>query len=183
MKTIELRRWTRSEYHKMIEAGLFAPEERVELVEGEILRMTPQASAHFTAIRPAEKAAARAFGAGFEVRAQAPLALTRDSEPQPDIAIVRGSPRDYAAAHPATALLLIEVSDTTLDYDRHSKAGLYAQAAIRDYWIVNLVDRCLEVYRKPGPHSYQSKQCFLPGDSLSPLAAPHADIAVSDILP
>jgi Uma2 family endonuclease len=183
MKAIEVRRWTREEYDKMIAAGVFSPGERSELVDGEIFQMTPQGSAHFTAIRLAEEAVRRAFGTGFEVRAQAPLALSPYSEPEPDIAVVRGSARDYRDAHPETALLLIEVSDTTLEHDRLRKGSLYARARIQDYWIINLLDRCVEVYRNPDQGSYRSSQRFLTGDRISPVAAPDAEVCVADLIP
>jgi len=181
MRAIELRRWKREEYDKMAAAGVFAPGERVELIDGEILRMTPQGAAHFTAIRLAEEALRRAFGPGFDVRVQAPLALDEDSEPEPDVAVVRGSPRDYSETHPTTAVLLVEVADSTPEYDRQRKGHIYARAGIRDYWIVNLVDRCIEIYRDPIQASYGAGRRYLPGDQVVPLAA-SAGIAVDDLL-
>jgi Uma2 family endonuclease len=183
MRAIELRRWTREEYDRMAAAGVFAPGERVELIDGEILKMTPQGSAHFTAIRLAEEALHSAFGPGFEVRAQAPLALNAISESEPDVAVVRGFPRDYRDLHPVTALLVLEVSDTTLEYDRQRKGQLYACAGIQDYWLINIADHCVEVYQDPIEGSYCSMSHFQPGDVISPLAAPEAKIAVDDILP
>ncbi|MBI2370409.1 MAG: Uma2 family endonuclease, partial [Deltaproteobacteria bacterium] len=104
--------------------------------------------------------------------------------------VVPGSPRDYLDAHPTTALLVVEVADTTLVYDRDLKGSLYARAGIAEYWIVNLTDRALEVYRDPAPSprarygsSYQTFQRLSPPDSVSPLAAPWARIAVADLLP
>lgn len=181
MKAIEMRRWTRAEYDKMIAAGMFAPGERVELIDGEIFQMTPQGSAHFTAIGLAEEALRKAFGAGFQVRVQGPLGITCTSEPQPDVAVVPGNAWDYWDAHPATALLLVEVSEATLEHDRQRKGSLYARAGIQDYWIVNLIDRCVEVYRQPHQGSYRSCQRFFVGDSLAPLAAPEAMVSVADI--
>ena len=183
MKAIEMRRWTRAEYDKMISAGLFSPGERVELIDGEILRMTPQGTAHFTAIRLAEEATRKAFGAGFEVRTQGPLALTPDSEPEPDLAVVPGTARDYSREHPGTALLLIEVSETTLGHDRQRKRDLYARAGVPDYWIVNLPERCVEVYRAPEQGAYRSSRHFTAEEQISPLAAPDSKIAVADLLP
>jgi Uma2 family endonuclease len=183
MKAIEMRHWTREEYDKMIAAGMFAPGERVELIDGKILRMAPQGSAHFTAIRLAEEALRKAFGVGYQVRTQGPLSISSSSEPEPDIAVVTGTPRDYRDAHPSTALLIIEVADTTLEYDRQSKRNLYAQADVQDYWIVNLVDRCIEVFRHAEQGTYGSTRRFFPGDRVSPLAAPEADIRVDQMLP
>jgi Uma2 family endonuclease len=183
MKSIGLRRWSRNEYEAMIAAGLFAPGERVELIDGEILTVTPQGSLHATALRLAEDALRASFGPGFDVRAQLPLSCGAHSLPEPDIAVVSGKPRDFRAAHPTNAVLIVEIADTTLEYDRQGKGSLYARTGIRDYWILNLGNRCLEVYRNPDKASYRSTSRLLAGESISPVAAPGAKIAVSDILP
>lgn len=183
MKAIEMRRWTRDEYDKMIAAGVFEPDERVELVEGEILQMTPQGSLHATAIQLVHDALRLAFGQGFIVRIQGPLAISLRSEPEPDIAVVRGVPRDYRNNHPATALLIVEVSETSLEYDRNQKRTLYARAGVGEYWILNLNDRCVEVYRDPKDGRYCISQHFFSGEHISPTAVQTAGIAVSDILP
>jgi Uma2 family endonuclease len=183
MKAIEMRRWTRDEYERMIATGLFAPDERVELIDGEILQVTPQGSFHATAIRLTEDALRAAFGSAFEVRAQLPLALDPASEPEPDVAVVPGSPRDYREVHPTAALLVIEIADTTLVHDRQRKGSLYARAGIQEYWIINLVDRCVEVYRDPLQGRYGSSRRYLPGDHITPLVAPESKISVADILP
>ncbi len=183
MKAIQMRRWTREEYDRMIAAGLFKDGERLELIDGEILQMAQQGSAHFTAIQLTEEALRHAFGSGFVVRAQAPLALSPDSEPEPDIAVVTGNVRDYRDAHPATALLMVEVADSTIDHDRRRKVSLYARAGIIEYWIVNLIESCLEVYRNPDQGIYLQTRRLGTGDQIAPLAAPDKKIAVSDILP
>ncbi len=172
MQATQVRRWTREEYDRMIAAGMFKPGERIELIDGEILQMPPQGSAHFTAIQLAEEALRGAFGAGFVVRTRAPLALGPDSEPEPDIAVASGNARDYREAHPATALLLVEVADSTLDYDRRRKGELYARAGIREYWIVNLLESCLEVYRDPDQGIYLESRRLAAGDEIVPLTAP-----------
>ncbi len=185
----QVRRWTREEYYMMTEAGIFGPGERVELIEGAIINMTPQKSPHMAAIGLADEALRLAFGSGFHVRTQGPLALAPDSEPGPDAAVVRGTVRDYVKAHPTTALLVVEVSDTTLAFDRGPKAGLYARAGIPEYWIVNLNDRLLEVYRDPGPlphnpsaYGYPSARSFGPSDAVVPLGLPVA-VRIADLLP
>ncbi len=121
--------------------------------------------------------------------AAAPLDLTLSSEPIPDVFVVPGKPRDYTA-HPTTALLIVEVSDSTLSHDRNRKGSLYAAALIQDYWIVNLVDRQLEVYRVPVPDAAgvfgftcSQRTILAPGATVSPLALPQAQIAVTDLLP
>lgn len=185
-----VRRWTRDDYYKMAEAGIFAPGERVELIEGEIVAMTPQKSPHAAAGSLVEEALRVAFGPGFHVRSQRPLDLGPESEPEPDAAVVRGRPRDYVSAHPVTAVLVVEISDTTLAYDRGRKAALYAKAGIPEYWIVNLVDRILEVHRDPRPLSgkpsecgYRSMRQFEPSKTVTPLESPSAVILVTDLLP
>ena len=147
--SVQLRRWTRREYDRMIDAGVLTPEDRVELIDGDIIAVTPQKSRHATAVSLAGTALRQAFGDDVHVRSQLPLALDRTSEPEPDIAVVAGSPRDYRDAHPSTALLIVEIADTSLEFDRTKKAALYARAGILDYWIVNLVDEVVEVHGNP----------------------------------
>ncbi len=190
MGTVQVHRWTRQEYDRMVEAGVFAPGERVELIDGEVLAMTPQGSLHATAVRLVEEALRTAFGGGHDVRVQMPLALDPSSEPEPDVAVVQGSPRDYRDAHPTSPLLVVEVGDATLDYDRGNKASLYARAGIADYWLLNLLDRRLEVYRAPAPDpqsrygwAYRTVRSYGAGDRISPLAAPAALARVDDLLP
>jgi Uma2 family endonuclease len=190
MSTVQMKRWTREEYDKMIDAGIFAPGERVELIDGEILAMSPQNSPHSTGVSLTAEALRVAFGEGYHVRIQMPIALDRYSEPEPDVAVVRGSPRDYLEAHPSSPLLVLEVTDTTLAYDRDQKGSLYARAGIADYWVLNLAERCLEVYRDPVPSSqarygwsYQTIRQHLSDAYASPLAAPQARILVADLLP
>ncbi len=186
----QVRHWTRDEYYKMGESGIIGPDERVELIDGEIVAMTPQDTPHAVAGSLVEEALRVAFGPGFHIRSQRPLSLGPDSEPEPDAAVVRGSARDYLKAHPTTAVLAVEISDATLPFDRGKKAALYARAGIPEYWIVNLPDRILEVYRDPGPladrpaeHGYRSIRRFGPPDSVAPLSSPAAHVRVADLLP
>ena len=131
-----------------------------------------------------------AFGASAFVQTQSPIDLGELSEPEPDIAVIRGDARDYSQAHPRTALLIVEVAESSLDYDRTEKASLYAAAGIPDYWVLNLRDRRLEVRRDPVPdetqlygYRYESVTVLNAGDFVSPLAAPGASIAIVDLLP
>jgi Uma2 family endonuclease len=179
MRSIEVRRRTRLEYEKTIGAGFFAPDERLELIDGDIIRMTPQSCDHAAAVCLAENCLTAAFGPGSTVRPQLPLALDPDSEPEPDIAVVAGTPRDCLNSHPDSALLVIEVADANLDFDRERKAGIYAKAGIADCWIVNLVDRVVEIRRNPGPsptpgHGWiygEVRQCE-PGCRITPWPVP-----------
>src|SRR5581483_4899655 len=129
-------------------AGDSGPDERVELVDGEIVVMSPQGTRHMAVVRLIARALEKAFGEGHDARTQGPLAVGPFSEPEPDVAVVVGSPDDYLDEHPTTAILVVEVSDSSLMLDRR-KAGIYAQAKIREYWIANLVEGVLEVRRKP----------------------------------
>jgi len=184
MGAVQLKRWSRDSYDAMIRAGIFGPEENVELVEGEIVEMTPQKPSHSAGVRLVEEALRRTFGTGFDVRTQLPLALTDDSEPEPDVAVVRGSIRDYVAGHPTTAVLVVEIADASLLFDRRRKGRLYARAGIQEYWIVNLIDRVLEVYRNPLPQGrYGIVQRHGENDTISPLANPAAQINVGALLP
>jgi Uma2 family endonuclease len=182
------RRWSREEYYRMAQAGIFR-DQRVELIDGEVLSMAPQGSQHFTAICLAHDALERAYGTGFVVRVQGPLAVSADCEPEPDLAVVRGNLRDFATKpHPSTALLIVEVSDTSLAYDRADKASLYAAAGIADYWIVNLIERQIEVYRRPvsDPAArfgsvYADKTIISIGQRIKPLSA-SVEIPAADLL-
>jgi Uma2 family endonuclease len=120
------------------------------------------------------------------VQVQAPLALGTDSEPEPDVAVISGSRRDYAE-HPQAALLVIEVADSSLRFDRQVKGPLYARAGIPEYWIVNLVDRTLEVYRQPEQRDdawdYRLVQSLRPEESVAPVTLPTQALQVADLLP
>src|SRR2546428_566822 len=141
---LQVRRWKRVEYERLVDKGVFEPGERVELIDGLLVVAEPQSSPHYTAIRLVGPALARAFGGGWDVRPQAPIALDDDSEPEPDVAVVRGELRDSVEAHPADPVLVVEVALTSLASDRAHKSSLYARAGRPEDWIVHLVDRVLE---------------------------------------
>jgi Uma2 family endonuclease len=187
---VKTRRWTRVEYERLIETGWFQPGDPVELVGGQLLVAEPQGSGHFAAIRATQEVLRAAFGPGWEVRGQGPLALDEESEPEPDVAVVPGSFRDYVTRHPSRPVLVVEVSESSLALDRAHKGSLYARAGLADYWIVNLVDRVLEVYRDPGPDPsapfawrYRSAEALGAEASVSPLALPGVRLRIADLLP
>ena len=187
---IEERRFTRVEYERMIECGIFVPGERVELIAGALLVAEPQGAPHFAAIGCVVDALRAAFGPGWYVRVQGPLALDDDSEPEPDVAVVPGAPRDYRDGHPARPVLVVEVAVESLRNDRGRKGSLYARGGVTDYWIVDVVGGALEVYRRPRPSpaaplgwAYSDGQRLTSGSTISPLAVPGAAIAVADLLP
>src|SRR5213596_3176577 len=184
------RRFTRAEYERLIDLGVFQPGEDIELIGGELMVAEPQGAAHYTAIRKAAKALEAAFGPGWHARTQGPIGLDDDSEPEPDIAIVPGSPEDYSRAHPSRPVLTVEVSESSLAIDRHHKGSLYARAGLPDYWILNLVDRVLEVYREPAADSaapfgwrYTRSEVFDAAARVTPLAAPGSSVSVLLLLP
>jgi len=182
---VEAHRWTRQEYDRLVERGSLPAGKRVELVEGVIYDMTPQNSLHATGFRKVQQALGVAFplASGFEIRGQLPLALSEDSEPEPDVAVVLGSIDDFLESHPTTALLVVEVADSSLLHDRKKKIPLYARSGIQESWLLNLVRRVLEVYRDPRDGVYQTRTILRAGASVSPLGRPEAVIAVSDLLP
>ena len=176
-------RWSRGAYDRAVQAGIFGPGDRIELIEGEILTMTPQGSRHAAVVARAAGLLARAFAGGCHVRTQMPLAAGGDSEPEPDVAVVEGDEFGYLDAHPATALLVVEVSDDSLTRDRTVKQRLYARCGIPEYWIVAIPDARLEVHRDPTGDAYRSVRSLRAGETVAPLARPDATIAVADLLP
>jgi Uma2 family endonuclease len=182
--------WTRARYHQAGELGLFHPGERVELLEGEVFyKVSPQSDPHASAIVLTADALRAALGQGFHVREEKPMVLSDLTEPEPDVVVVRGTARNTPNhPTPANAVLVIEVSFSTLTFDRTEKAAAYARSGIADYWILNLRARQLEVRRDPGPmnngeHSYRSLQILLENGEVSPLATPDVVVRVADLLP
>ena len=184
------RRWTRAEYDRLIDLGVFAPGDPVELLGGELIVSEPQGSAHYTSVGLVEDALRAAFGPGWVIRSQGPVALDEESEPEPDVAVVPGRRRDYSGEHPSRPVLVVEVAESSLRLDRNRKGGLYARAGLGDYWIVNLVDGVLEICREPVAepsaaygYAYASRIVLGPEASATPLAAPAASIPVRALLP
>jgi Uma2 family endonuclease len=184
------RRFSRAEYERLIDLGVFQPGEHIELIGGELMVAEPQGAAHYTAIRKSAKALEAAFGPGWEVRTEGPIGLDDDSEPEPDVAVVPGSPDDYRHAHPSRPVLTVEISESSIAADRRRKGSLYARAGLADYWVLNLVDRVLEVYREPASDSaapfgwrYARSEVFDASARVTPLAAPGSSISVSQLLP
>ena len=178
---VEAHRWTRDEYERMAAQGYFAPDARVELVDGVVYDMTPQGSFHSAGVRACQNILERVFADGHDVRVQMPLALGDCSEPEPDLAVVRGSYQDYAFAQPTTAVLIVEVADKSLAHDRKRKVPDYARAGVPEAWLMNLKAAILEVYRDPQGGVYRTRLKFRIGDRVSPVARPEAEIAVVDL--
>jgi Uma2 family endonuclease len=177
---LPIRPLRRDEYDRMVDLGMFQ-DERIELIEGLLVQMSPQGAPHAHAVRQLT----RIFGSGLRERAllqvQSPWAATDDSEPEPDIAIVPLG--DYSTTHPDRALLVVEVADESLRKDRLVKVRLYARAGVPEYWIVNLPQRTVEVYRLPGPEGYAEVTSRGPEQTISPGAFPDVVIAVGELVP
>lgn len=183
-------KWTAEDFYLLCAADWFQGR-RVQLVDGEIIEMPAMNNPHAIGIGLANDALRLAFGQPYWVRVQMSLDLSPWSVVDPDLAVVAGNVRSHVgSSNPTSALLIVEVSDTTLAYDRNIKANLYAASGIADYWILNVRDSQLEVYRDAQPeasarfgHRYAARTILDNGDVVSPLAAPAASIAVADLLP
>ncbi len=182
-------RWTKKEYHYLAELGMFEGK-RTEFLEGEIIEMPTMNSPHATALEVTYDALRDIFTKEYAVRSQSPIELSENFEVVPDVFVIKGNARDFRDAHPQTADLVIEISDTTLSYDRNRKASLYAKFGIEDYWILNLKNQTLEVYRRPAEDEnnfygfgYEVKLTFDESKEVSPLAMPEGKIKVADLLP
>ncbi len=182
--TSEIHRWTREEYERIVETGGFEGW-NVELIDGTLYDMTPQTSRHagltakisgvLTEIDPGEHL----------IRHHSPLAVPGDSLPEPDLAVVPPDPAGdyYVSAHPTMAVLVVEIADSSLRYDRAVKVRAYAQAGIPEYWILNLVSWQLEVHRDPSGNGYGKRTVLGLGDEISPLFAAGETIRVSRLFP
>lgn len=181
--------WTVDEFNDLGDRGLFAGR-RAYLIDGVIWEQGPMNEPHAAGVGLGQHALQAAFGPGWYVRVQLPLNTGGRTNPQPDLAVVPGGPRDYLPAHPTTAALVVEVSDTTLAEDTTTKAEKYASAGVQDYWVLDLTARELIVFRDPQPlpatlgtTAYRDRQTLRPGDTIAPLAAPNSPVPVADLLP
>ncbi len=185
-------RWTLDDYEKLVALGLLE-DKHVELVQGEILVMSPMGEPHALTIIQLNEILSPHFNSrtGYRLRIQMPLALpSLLSEPEPDLAVVALNAPTSAAGRPTSADLVIEVAESSLDYDRGHKGSLYAAAGIRDFWLANLPERRLDVYRRPVPDPqsfsawrYQDCQVLQAGERVSPLVAPEIIVPVTAVFP
>ncbi len=181
---MQRRLFTLQEYHLMGESGIFGEDDRIELIEGEIVQMAAIGTRHASCVNRL----ARRFSlipedlATFGI--QNPVKLTDRTEPQPDVVLLQPRADYYATAHPVPSevLLLVEVSDSTVDYDRDVKVSIYARSLIQEVWLVDLVENCLEVYRQPGQNGYSLMLKFWRGQQVAPLAFPEFEVSVDFIL-
>ncbi|HEX6904043.1 MAG TPA: Uma2 family endonuclease [Thermoanaerobaculia bacterium] len=177
----DARRLTREEYERLVEEDFFAPDARIELIHGRLVEMAPQTTFHAVGVNRVQVALGRVFRESFAVRVQLPLAIDPDSEPEPDVAVVPGEPEDYSFSHPTSAVLVVEVSESSMKIDRE-KAEIYARAGIPEYWILDLRRRQLEVHRNPENGTYASKTVLREPGFVSPLGR-NERIAIADLLP
>lgn len=184
-------RWTRDEYLHLYELGLFEGR-RVQLLDGEIIEMPPMGPGHATALERTRDAFLPVIGSGYRLRQQVPLSVSESSDPEPDLAIVAGTADDFRNHHPATASLVLEISDTTLAFDQGRKLALYAAAGILDYWVLDITGRVLHVYRAPTViagaagdpvATYAEHQVIDETGQVSPLVFPSRSLTVRDLLP
>lgn len=177
-----IRPLRRHEYERLVEMGLFA-DERVELIHGTLVAMSPQGTRHASAVMRLSKILFQALGQHADVRVQSALAVSDQSEPEPDIAVVPPSEDDYAHAHPTTAFLVVEVADSSLNKDRQVKVGLYATAGVDEYWIVNLSEDLIEVYTGPRDGNYQQMRRCGRDEGIRLVAFPDVVVLAGDVLP
>ena len=178
------RRFSVDEYYKMAHAGILNEDDRVELIEGEIVEMPPIGSYHAGDVDWLAQMFIRRLAGRAIVRGQNPIHLSVYSEPQPDITLLRPRADFYTTSHPTPEdiLLVIEVADTSVAYDREIKAPLYSRAGIREYWVVSLVEQSIEVYRGPSPEGYRQVRVARRGERLAPEALPDLELSVDEIL-
>ncbi|WP_413173085.1 Uma2 family endonuclease [Anabaena azotica] len=182
---LQLRLWTVDEYHRIAEAVIFDPSERVELLEGKIIWMVAKGTAHSSAVGRTNKLLQNRLGNQAWIAVQDPVKLNERSEPEPDVAVVKIDPLDYADHHPTPAeiYLIIEVADSSLKLDTEIKAKAYSQAGIKDYWVLDVVKRELIVFRNPTTEGYQNQEILTEHQKISPLDFPDLEILVSQMLP
>jgi Uma2 family endonuclease len=183
------KRWTLDEFHLLCGLPKFE-NRRMILVEGEILDMPNPNPPHDVGVGQTEEALREAFGKEFWIRVQMALVLGQATDPMPDLTVVPGPRSRYALVHPTTAHLVVEVSESSLTYDKGEESNLYAAGGIADYWVLDLNNRCLHVFRdpvadpdEPFGFRYRTYTTLASTDTVSPLAAPHTKIAVAGLLP
>lgn len=180
-----LKRWTVQDYHRMSELGILDPKERTELIAGQITLMAAKGTPHVTSLHLLANTLRDQLGSIALVRTQDPIQLDDFSEPEPDLSVVRGTVLDYADHHPrpSEVYLIVEVADSTLKHDCEVKDKLYAQAGIADYWVVDLKNRQLHIFRNPTPKGYTSHLILTEPNQTSPVAFPTLTLTLTPILP
>ncbi|NET10055.1 MAG: Uma2 family endonuclease [Symploca sp. SIO2B6] len=183
-ETLPQRRWTVAEYHRMVATGILTGGDRVELIDGYILERVPQEPPHASTTSSFGNEFVLLFAGKAWVRQQLPLSIAPDSEPEPDIAVVRIDENRYRDKHPTPedVFLLIEVAASTLTFDRHQKAQLYAKANIQEYWVIDIKKRQVLVMRDPQNNRYQTQTILGINDKVSSVAFPDSVIQLSKLM-
>jgi Uma2 family endonuclease len=178
------RQFTVEDYHRMRDAGIFTEDDRVELLDGEVLLMSPIGPLHAAIVKRINTLLAQSPLGQYIVSIQDPIQLSDLSEPQPDIAILEYRSDFYGTSHPepASVMLLMEVSDTSLEYDRENKLPRYAESGIKEVWIIDLENQQVEQYAHPANGSYRTKQTWLHGQSIPSHTLPVLKLQINDIL-
>jgi Uma2 family endonuclease len=181
---LEIHLFTVQDYHRMIESGILDEDDRVELLAGQIVKMAAKGTAHGAAITRTTRLLNNRLAGLVLVRLQDPIQLNDYSEPEPDISVVITDPLDYEDHHPTASevYLIIEIADTTLRNDCGTKAKIYAQSGIIDYWVLNVNDRQLHVFREPSQEGYKSELILADSMTISPLHFPDISFMVSEML-
>jgi Uma2 family endonuclease len=176
---VSRRRFTVDDYHRMVEAGILSERERVELIDGEVVAMTPIGPRHNACVDRALRALVTSLGNNAIVRVQGSVRLDYYREPQPDLVLLRPRADFYASALPGPAdiLLIVEIAESSLDYDRDLKARVYADAGVREYWLVDLGDNLLSCYSRPLRGTYQRVQNYRRGQVVAPELLPDHPLA------
>jgi len=175
--------FTVEEFHRLGEAGILREDDRVELINGQVVEMTPIGERHAACIRRLSWLLTGSLRNAAMVDVQNPIVLDRHHQPQPDLIVLK--PRADAYPHhprPADVLLLVEVADTTVEYDRDVKLPLYAQAGIPEFWLVNIPEDWIEVHQEPGPDGYRTVRIAIRGETLTPVALKGVTLRMDDIL-
>jgi Uma2 family endonuclease len=185
MTITDIRLWTVDEYHRMIEAEILTHEDKVELLAGQIIQMSPQQPPHAATTQWASDYLRELLGTQVTIRVQLPITLHPNSEPEPDIAIVRINPRRYLGHHPTSddIFLVVEVADATLAIDCKQKAQTYAKAKIADYWVLDVQKRQVYVFRQPENESYQQQIVLDENSIISPLAFSEIEVKINQFFP
>ncbi|MBW4656292.1 MAG: Uma2 family endonuclease [Kaiparowitsia implicata GSE-PSE-MK54-09C] len=180
----DLRSLSVQDYHRMVEAGILAADERVELIEGQLYRMAAKGTAHSAAVTRIDRVLSRLLAGRALLRFQDPVQLSDFSEPEPDVAVVHIDSLDYEDHHPTPGKIfwLIEVSDSTLRRDRDLKVPMYGRSGIAEYWILDVQERCLHVFRQPTADRYETEQTLYEEDTITPLAFPDCEVAVGKLV-
>ena len=181
----QIHLWSIADYHQMIEAGILDEDDRVELLEGKIVCMSPQRPFHAASVQRSSRLLFKLLSDRAEIRVQLPVILGNDSEPEPDIAVVRFDDDEYSFRHPEASdiYLLIEVADSTIAKDRNQKARIYAKNQVLEYWILDLQKREVYVFRQPEESSYREKLILNSNDSIAIQAFPDAAITLNAMFP